>query len=126
MSTVIELSEGMRIGIPFRAQKTIDIDKARFAEYEYEFPTQTNITLIETADDIGTLNGYFGDAIAEVTNLSQTAGEYQFVSLMIIEVEIEGKLSITREEQSTGMRANSEADVVYDGVNDSFRYENTE
>lgn len=68
MSTVIELSEGMRIGIPFRAQKAIDIDKARFAEYEYEFPNQTSITLIETADGIETLNGYFGDAIVEVTN----------------------------------------------------------
>lgn len=102
MASTIELSEGMRLGIPFRAQKTITLDTERFAEYPYEFPEDSGINLIETADDMGDLIGYYGSAIAEVTSLNESATGYQFVSLTITEVEIEGKISITRQERSSG------------------------
>jgi hypothetical protein len=102
MSSILDLSEGMRIGIPFRAQATIDIDEERFSEYDYEFPPNSGITLIETADEISPLQGYYGTAIAEVSSLNESQGGYTFISLTIVQVDIDGKLSISREERSRG------------------------
>lgn len=103
MSSILDLSEGMRIGIPFRAQATIDIDEERFSEYDYEFPPNSGITLIETSKDISPLQGYYGTAIAEVSSLNESQGRgYTFISLTIVQVDIDGKLSISREERSRG------------------------
>lgn len=100
MSRVIDLSEDMRLGIPFRAQKTISIDKEKFEEYSYEFPENSGITLIKTDDAIGTLNGYYGTAIAEISSLSVSEGGYNYLTLTIRQVDIDGELSISRKERS--------------------------
>lgn len=102
MSRVINLSEGMRLGIPFRAQKTISIDKERFDDYSYDFPKNSGITLIKTDDTIGTLDGYYGTAIAEISSLSVSDGGYNFITLTIRQVDIDGELSISRKERGHG------------------------
>lgn len=107
MTKTIDLSEGMRLGIPFRAQKTVDIDDERFETYPYEFPENSGITLIETAKDIGSLSGYYGTAIAKITSLNSSQSGYLYISLTIVEVDIDGKLSITRQERNGGDRYRS-------------------
>jgi len=110
MSNIIDPTEGMRLGIPFRAQKTIRVDEDRFGEYPYDFPESSGISLIETAQDISNLNGYYGTAIAEVSSVSESRSGYQYISLTIVRVDIEGKLSVTREEHSKGMGYDSNLD----------------
>ena len=116
MSRIIDLSEGMRIGIPFRAQATINIDDERFSEYDYEFPPKSGITLIETAEDISQLRGYYGTAIAEVSSLNETQTGYLFISLTIVQVDIDGELSISREERSKGKGYVSNLDQQGDDI----------
>ena len=116
MSKILDLSEGMRIGIPFRAQSTIDIDEERFSEYDYEFPPDSGITLIETGDDISPLQGYYGTAIAEVSSLNDSQAGYLFISLTIVQVDIDGKLSISREEGSQGNGYSSNLDRHGDDI----------
>lgn len=101
MAQEISLSEGMRLGIPFRAQKTISIDEERFESYQYEFPENCGITLIETSEDVGNLHGYYGTAIAEISALTTAQSGYRYISLEIVQVEIDGELSITRQERSS-------------------------
>jgi len=103
MSHTLNLSEGMRVGIPFRAQKTIRLDEDRFEDYPYDFPEESGITLIETAEDIGNIRGYYGTAKAEITSLNESPSGYQYITLTIVRVEVEGKLSLSREETPTGM-----------------------
>jgi len=103
MSRTLDLAEGMRVGIPFRAQKTIRLDEDRFEDYPYNFPEESGITLIEAAEDIGNIRGYYGTAKAEITSLNESPSEYQYITLKIVRVEIEGKLSLTREENTQGM-----------------------
>lgn len=103
MASTLDITEGMRIGIPFRAQKTIRLDEDRFEEYPYDFPDESGITLIETADDIGNLRGYYGTAKAEIAALNESQSGYQYITLQVFEVDIEGKLSLTREENAAGM-----------------------
>jgi hypothetical protein len=100
MVRTLELSEGMRIGLPFRAQSTVAIDRERFDDYDYEFPDHSSITLIETADHLADLTGYYGTAIAEVSTLEETEAGYYFVTLTLTRVDVDGKLSLTREERS--------------------------
>jgi len=111
----IELSEGMRLGIPFRAQKTIDIDAERFETYPYEFPERSGITLIETAEDVDSLSGYYGTAIAEISSLNRSKSDYIYISLTIVEVDIDGEISITRQERS-GSRYSSNLNEYGDDV----------
>lgn len=103
MSKVLNLSEGVRIGIPFRAQKTIRLDEDRFEDYPYNFPENSGITLIEAAEDIENIYGHYGMAKAEITSLSESPSGYQYITLTIERIEIEGKLSLTREERAKGM-----------------------
>lgn len=107
MTKTIDPAEGMRLGIPFRAQKTIDIDEERFKTYPYEFPENSGITLIETSEDIGSLIGYYGTAIAKISSLNSSKSGYLYISLTIVEVDIDGKLSITRQERNRGNRYRS-------------------
>jgi len=116
MGTEIKLSEGMRLGIPFRAQKTISIDEERFESYPYEFPRNCGITLIETAEDIGGLHGYYGTAIAELASINTSQSGYRFISLEIVQVDIDGELSLTRQERSAGARYESNLDQYGDDV----------
>jgi len=106
----------MRIGIPFRAQATINIDDERFSEYDYEFPPNSGITLIKTAEDISQLRGYYGTAIAEVSSLNETQTGYLFISLTIVQVDIDGELSISREERSKGKGYVSNLDQQGDDI----------
>lgn len=69
MSQTLDLVEGMRIGIPFRAASVIEIDSKRFVEYDYEFPEQASITLIETSDDLADLEGYYRRALRKCRQL---------------------------------------------------------
>lgn len=101
MASVIDPAEGMRIGIPFRSQQTIELDTERFADYDYEFPDASRITLIEPAADMGDLDGYYGDAIAEITDCSTAPSGYQYLTLTIVQVDINGKLSLTRGKRQT-------------------------
>ena len=103
MPNTIDPTEGMRLGIPFRAQKTIRIDEERFEEYPYDFPDESGINLIEAADDIANLQGYYGTAIAEVSSVAESQSGYQYISLKVVRVDIEGKLSVTRQDYSKGM-----------------------
>jgi len=103
MSQTLDLTEGMRIGIPFRAQKTIRLDEERFGEYAYEFPEESGITLIEAAEGIGNVQGYYGTAKAEITALNESSSGYQYITLTIVRVDIDGKLSLTRKENPKGM-----------------------
>jgi hypothetical protein len=116
MSNTIELAEGMRLGIPFRAQKTINIDEERFDSYSYEFPENSGITLIETSEDVGNLHGYYGTAIAEISALNTSQSGYRYISLTIVQVDIDGELSITRQERSTGGRYESNLDDHGDDI----------
>ena len=116
MSRILDLSEGMRIGIPFRAQATINIDDERFSEYDYEFPPNSGITLIKTAEDISQLRGYYGTAIAEISSLNETQTGYLFISLTIVQVDIDGELSISREERSKGKGYVSNLDQQGDDI----------
>jgi len=116
MSRILDLSEGMRIGIPFRAQTTINIDHERFSEYDYEFPPNSGITLIKTAEDISQLRGYYGTAIAEISSLNETQTGYLFISLTIVQVDIDGELSISREERSKGKGYVSNLDQQGDDI----------
>jgi len=97
----------MRLGIPFRAQKTIDIDDEQFETYPYEFPENSGITLIETAEEMGSLSGYYWTALAKISSLSTSQSGYLYISLTIAEVDIDGKLSITRQERNSGNRYRS-------------------
>jgi len=103
MSHTLDLTERMRVGIPFRAQKTIRLDEDRFEDYPYDFPEESGITLIETAEDIENIRGYYGTAKAEITSLNESPSGYLYITLTIVRVDIEGQLSLTREENPTGM-----------------------
>ena len=116
MSNPIDLSEGMRLGIPFRAQKTIDLDEERFETYPYEFPENSGITLIETAEDVGSLDGYYGTAIAKVSSINRSKSGYLYISLTIVVVDIDGKLSITRQERNSGNKYRSNLNEYGDDV----------
>lgn len=116
MTNPIELSEGMRLGIPFRAQKTIDIDEERFKTYQYEFPENSGITLIKTAEDVGSLTGYYGTAIAKISSINCSKSGYLYISLTIVEVDIDGKISITRQERNSGHRYSSNLNEYGDDV----------
>ena len=116
MSHTIDLSEGMRLGIPFRAQKTITIDEERFESYAYEFPENCGITLIETSADVGDLHGYYGTAIAEISALNSSQSGYRYISLEIVQVDIDGELSITRQERTSGERYESNLDEYGDDL----------
>lgn len=116
MAQTIELSEGMRLGIPFRAQKTINVDEERFKTYPYDFPEDSGITLIEASEDIGSLIGYYGTAIAEVSSLNSSGSGYLYISLTIVEVDIDGKISITREERNSGSGYRSNLNEYGDDV----------
>lgn len=116
MANIIELSEGMSLGIPFRAQKTINIDEERFESYSYEFPENSGITLIETSDDVGDLHGYYGTAITEISSLTISKSGYRYISLEIVQVDIDGELSITRQERTSGERYESNLDKYGDDL----------
>ena len=116
MSQIIDLSEGMRLGIPFRAQKTISIDEDRFESYAYEFPENCGITLIETSEEVGDLHGYCGTAIAIISALKTSQSGYRYISLEIVQVDIDGELSITRQERTSGGRYESNLDKYGDDI----------
>lgn len=116
MSTTLDLTEGMRVGIPFRAQKTIRLDEDRFEDYPYDFPEESGITLIEAAECIGNIHGHYGTAKAEISSLNESPSGYQYITLKIVRVEIEGKLSLTREENPKGMDYNSNLNKFGDDV----------
>lgn len=118
MSNIIDPTEGVRLGIPFRAQKTIRIDEDRFEEYAYDFPEESGINLIEAADDIANLEGYYGTAIAEVSSVAESPSGYQYISLKIVRVDIDGKLSVTRQEHSRGAGYDTNGDRYDDDTFD--------
>lgn len=72
-------------------------------EYAYEFPEESGITLIEAAEGIGNLQGYYGTAKAEITALNESSSGYRYITLTIVRVDIDGKLSLTRKENPKGM-----------------------
>lgn len=115
MPKILDPTEGMRIGIPFRAQSTIEIDGTRFGEYDYKFPETASITLIDSGDNVADLEGYYGTAIAELTSVENTEAGHSFLTLTIKQVDIDGKLSLTRQERTGGPElhesgTNSESD----------------
>lgn len=116
MTNIIELTEGMRLGIPFRAQKTIKIDEERFESYAYEFPENSGITLIETSEDVMDLYGYYGTGIAEISALNISQSGYRYISLEIVQVDIDGELSLTRQERTSGGRYESNLDKHGDDI----------
>ena len=107
MSDHIELEEGMRVGIPFRAQSSIRIDTDRFEEYPFSFPEQSGVTKITTANCVADLSGHYGKAIAEVSCINTSDSGYQYISLKILSAEIAGDLSATRGERANGMKYKS-------------------